>query len=313
MTGAGQSARAIKQLDAGPAGADARRTRRGAAGRTLDEEACDFVAGGEGLVTPRDLVERSRSDRPHRYERVPGLWLSRRAGHVAQTTRPAPLVKRSRRTRCRASPGTCCRWTTYRAAQLALLRRPRARSPTPRSTPRSAVRTTARSAASRRRSRAASRPPGCKTSVNSYRFWSPDARHRRRSTRSSNSYGVRNIKFADEMFVLNRRHVLGICDLIIERGYDLNIWAYARVDTVKDGMLDKLKRAGFNWLAFGIEAADERRADRRRQALSSRTRSTTRSTQVQGRRHQRHRQLHLRPARRRPPTRCRRRSTWRSI
>jgi radical SAM superfamily enzyme YgiQ (UPF0313 family) len=60
------------------------------------------------------------------------------------------------------------------------------------------------------------------------------------------------------MFVLHPRHVLGICDLIIERGYDLNIWAYARVDTVKDGMAEKLKRAGFNWLAFGIEAASER-------------------------------------------------------
>jgi radical SAM superfamily enzyme YgiQ (UPF0313 family) len=72
---------------------------------------------------------------------------------------------------------------------------------------------------------------------------------------------VRNIKIADEMFVLNPRHVLGICDAIIDRGYDLNIWAYARVDTVKDDMLDKLKRAGFNWLAFGIEAASERVRD----------------------------------------------------
>ncbi len=69
------------------------------------------------------------------------------------------------------------------------------------------------------------------------------------------------------MFVLNVRHVSGICDLIIERGYDLNIWAYARVDTVKDGMLDKLKRAGFNWLAFGIEAASDRVLERRGQAL----------------------------------------------
>jgi len=51
--------------------------------------------------------------------------------------------------------------------------------------------------------------------------------------------------------------VIGICDAIIERGYNLNIWAYARVDTVRDEMLDKLKRAGFNWLAFGIEAANE--------------------------------------------------------
>ena len=59
------------------------------------------------------------------------------------------------------------------------------------------------------------------------------------------------------MFVLNKRHVLGICDLLIERGYDLNIWAYARVDTVQDRFLDKLKRAGFNWLAIGIESASQ--------------------------------------------------------
>src|SRR5262249_51086049 len=77
-----------------------------------------------------------------------------------------------------------------------------------------------------------------------------------------NRYGVRNLKIADEMFVLNRRHVLGICDRIIKRGYDLNIWAYTRVDTIKDGMLDKLRAAGFRWLAFGIEAGAARvRAD----------------------------------------------------
>src|SRR5207248_4600990 len=34
-----------------------------------------------------------------------------------------------------------------------------------------------------------------------------------------------------------------------------------RVDTVKEGLLDKLKRAGFNWLAFGIEAASEKVRD----------------------------------------------------
>jgi radical SAM superfamily enzyme YgiQ (UPF0313 family) len=70
-------------------------------------------------------------------------------------------------------------------------------------------------------------------------------------------HGVRNIKIADEMFVLNRRHVAAICDLIVERGYDLNIWAYARVDTVHDELLDKLAAAGFRWLAFGIESASE--------------------------------------------------------
>ena len=101
---------------------------------------------------------------------------------------------------------------------------------------------------------------GWKESVNSYRFWSPAAVIAQ-IDKLLNQYGVRNIKIADEMFVLNPRHVHGICDAIIERGYDLNIWAYARVDTVKDDMLDKLKRAGFNWLAFGIEAASERVRD----------------------------------------------------
>src|SRR4029077_14934138 len=100
------------------------------------------------------------------------------------------------------------------------------------------------------------REMGLREGVNSYRFWRP-ARVIQEIDLLVTRYGVRNIKFADEMFVLHPRHVIGICDAIIERGYDLNIWAYARVDTVRDEMLDKLRRAGFSWLAFGIEAANE--------------------------------------------------------
>lgn len=101
---------------------------------------------------------------------------------------------------------------------------------------------------------------GLKESTNSYRFWSVES-VMAQIDRLVSEYGVRNIKVADEMFVLHPRHVLGICEAIIERGYDLNIWAYARVDTVRDDMVDKLKRAGFNWLAFGIEAANARVRD----------------------------------------------------
>ena len=90
----------------------------------------------------------------------------------------------------------------------------------------------------------------------SYRMWSPDTVIKEIDI-LVNKYGVRNIKFVDEMFVLNRNHVIGICDRIIERGYDLNIWAYARVDTVKDEFLDKLRRAGFRWLALGIESGSK--------------------------------------------------------
>jgi anaerobic magnesium-protoporphyrin IX monomethyl ester cyclase len=101
---------------------------------------------------------------------------------------------------------------------------------------------------------------GYKANVNSYRRWSPQSVIAQ-IDELVNEYGVRNIKFADEIFVLNPRHVVGICDLITERGYDLNIWAYARVDSVREEMVEKLKRAGVNWLAFGIEAASERVRD----------------------------------------------------
>lgn len=70
-------------------------------------------------------------------------------------------------------------------------------------------------------------------------------------------YDVHYIKILDECFVLNRKHVETICDLLIKRDYDLNIWAYARVDTVDEKLLDKLHRAGFRWLALGIESASK--------------------------------------------------------
>jgi radical SAM superfamily enzyme YgiQ (UPF0313 family) len=90
----------------------------------------------------------------------------------------------------------------------------------------------------------------------SYRMWSPDTVIKEIDI-LVNKYGVKNIKFVDEMFVLNRAHVMGICDRIIERGYDLNIWAYARVDSIKDEFLDKLNRAGFRWMALGIESGSK--------------------------------------------------------
>ncbi len=68
-------------------------------------------------------------------------------------------------------------------------------------------------------------------------------------------YKVKNIKFLDELFALNEERVIYLCDLIIKGGYNLNIWAYARVDTVNERMLKKMKQAGINWLAYGFESA----------------------------------------------------------
>jgi radical SAM superfamily enzyme YgiQ (UPF0313 family) len=70
-------------------------------------------------------------------------------------------------------------------------------------------------------------------------------------------YAMKNIKIADEMFVLNPRHVMGIAEGIQAHGHDLNIWAYARVDTVKDRYLETMKAAGFHWLGIGVESGSK--------------------------------------------------------
>lgn len=70
-------------------------------------------------------------------------------------------------------------------------------------------------------------------------------------------YHIKYIKILDECFVLNKTYVSALCDALAEKQYDINIWAYARVDTVDPDILRKLKMAGIKWLAYGIESADD--------------------------------------------------------
>jgi len=71
-------------------------------------------------------------------------------------------------------------------------------------------------------------------------------------------YGVKNIKIADELFLSDKKRVLRICNLIIKRDYDLNMWAYGRVDNCPPVVLERMKKAGFNWIGLGIESGDEK-------------------------------------------------------
>lgn len=69
-------------------------------------------------------------------------------------------------------------------------------------------------------------------------------------------YNVKNIKFIDELFVLNPEHFIPIAKGLAERNYNISIWAYARVDTTKEEYLKLFKKAGINWLALGFEAGN---------------------------------------------------------
>ena len=224
--------------------------------RTLREEAVDFVSGGEGLYTMLDLLQVLESDRPDEYSKVRNLFYLENG--VLKANAAAPLLKDLDQ----EMPGIS--WDLlpmekYRAHNWHcfghLQRQPYAAIYTTLGCPYHCTFCCIQAPF-----KSGEQALGYKESLNSYRYWSPEAVIAQLDV-LVNKYGVRNIKIADEMFVLNPKHVSGICDLIIERGYDLNIWAYARVDTVRDGMVDKLKRAGFNWLAFGIEGASERVRD----------------------------------------------------
>ena len=221
--------------------------------RTLEEEDADFVSGGEGPYTVLELLQVLTSSRPDEYQKVRGLWY--RDGDDIATTLPAPLL----RGLDQEMPGVA--WdllpmSRYRAHNWHcfghLERQPYAAIYTTLGCPYHCSFCCIHGPF-----KSGEKELGYREAVNSYRFWSPDAVIAQIDT-LVNDYGIRNIKIADEMFVLNRKHIEGICERIIQRGYDLNIWAYARVDTVKDGMVDTLRRAGVTWLAFGIEAGSER-------------------------------------------------------
>jgi radical SAM superfamily enzyme YgiQ (UPF0313 family) len=57
---------------------------------------------------------------------------------------------------------------------------------------------------------------------------------------------------------LHEKRIIDFCDRIIDRGYDLNMWAYARINTVTEKMLTKMKSAGINWVAYGFESGSKR-------------------------------------------------------
>jgi radical SAM superfamily enzyme YgiQ (UPF0313 family) len=93
-------------------------------------------------------------------------------------------------------------------------------------------------------------------SKNTYRKWSPEFILNQIDT-LVRDYGVKHIKFADEIFVLDRKHVEEICQGLISRNYDINIWAYSRVDTITDRTAKLFRDAGIKWICLGIESVNE--------------------------------------------------------
>ncbi len=208
--------------------------------RTLDEEAVDFVCQGEGFVTLPAMMEAVRAGQG--LERVPGLWY-RRDQTILHNPLP-PLLKDL--DRLPAPAWDLLPMARYRAHNWHCFGHIDERQPY-------AVIYTSLGC-----------PFHCEfCCINSIfggagiRYRSPDLVIEEIDLLVSR-WGVRNIKIMDEMFALNEKHVSHLCDLIVQRGHRLNIWAYARVNTVNQRMLAKMKQAGINWLAYGFESGSPR-------------------------------------------------------
>lgn len=87
------------------------------------------------------------------------------------------------------------------------------------------------------------------------RFWSPDFVIR--ELQNLASLGVTNVRLSDEMFFLDRRYFEPIVSSNDVHELGLNMWAYARVDTVREKYLENFRKSGINWLALGIESGNQ--------------------------------------------------------
>jgi radical SAM superfamily enzyme YgiQ (UPF0313 family) len=69
--------------------------------------------------------------------------------------------------------------------------------------------------------------------------------------------GFRGINIVDDLFTLSRKHVLGLCDEILSRKLRFKWTCFARVDTVDDELLRRMKEAGCYYTCYGVESGNQ--------------------------------------------------------
>lgn len=70
-------------------------------------------------------------------------------------------------------------------------------------------------------------------------------------------YGIRDIMFYDDNFLLDRKRVIGICEGILQRGYKITWSCLARTDVMPEDFFRLIKKAGCWQIAYGIESGDQ--------------------------------------------------------
>lgn len=100
---------------------------------------------------------------------------------------------------------------------------------------------------------------GVSSNYSMMRFWSPEFVIK--EFKKLIEMGVRTIRITDEMFLLNKKYYLPLCEKLKELNKDdsLRMWAYSRIDTIKNPeTLSIVRKAGIKWLCLGIESGDKK-------------------------------------------------------
>ena len=205
--------------------------------RTLEEEPYDYVCKGEGPLTIKILLD-YLDGREKNIKNVPGLWY--KDNDQIEFNKTAPIIENLDK-ELNGQAWNLLDMTKYKSHNWHAFN----------------------NLESRHKYASLQTSLGCPFKCtfccinapfekNTIRFWSPENIMKQIKILVE-EYGIFNIKLPDEMFVLNPKQVTGICDEILKTDYGkkLNFWAYARIDTLNDQeMLIKMKKSGFNWMAF---------------------------------------------------------------
>ena len=71
------------------------------------------------------------------------------------------------------------------------------------------------------------------------------------------TYGIRNFKFYDETFTVNKQHTADICREIIDRKLPITWWAHAHANTIDLNLANLMREANCQELGMGVESGND--------------------------------------------------------
>lgn len=71
------------------------------------------------------------------------------------------------------------------------------------------------------------------------------------------NYGTNKFNFLDDAFTFNRKRIVAICELLIEKRLDIEWMCNTRIDMVDLDLLKLMGRAGCKGVFFGVESVDQ--------------------------------------------------------